>query len=108
LDILERRLYKGASEIDEVFGVVSSIVFGPSFDWNISSLAEDRMVMKITGCPLLEEANRKGRDLEELSKTCQTYCRSAVENLNPKCSQVYTRKMCSGDGYCENVISIRG
>jgi hypothetical protein len=31
-----------------------------------------------------------------------------VEKLNPKCNQKYTRKMCSGDGYCENVIYIRG
>ena len=108
MDILERRLYKGASEIDEVFGVVSSIVFGPNFDWNISSSAEDKMVMKITGCPLLVEAKVKGRDPEKLSEACQAYCRSAVENLNPKCTQMFTRKMCSGDGYCENVISIRG
>ena len=107
MEVLEERLYKGASEIDEVFGVVSSIVFGPSFDWEISDSAEDKLVMKITGCPLLKEAKGKGQDPEKLSEACQAYCRSAVENLNPRCNQVYTKRMCSGDGYCENVISIR-
>jgi len=106
VDVLERRLYKGASEIGEVFGVVSSIIFGPNFDWEISDSAEDRLVMKITGCPLLAEAEGAGRDPENLSEACQAYFRSAVENLNPKCSQMYTKRMCSGDGYCENVISI--
>ena len=99
MEVLEERLYKGASEIDEVFGVVSSIVFGPSFDWEISDSAEDKLVMKITGCPLLKEVKRKGRDLEELSKACQAYCRSAVENLNPKCTQRFSKMMCSGDDY---------
>ncbi|MGC9515032.1 hypothetical protein [Methanocrinis sp.] len=108
MQVLKERLYKGTSDLDEVFGVVSSVIFGPNFDWEISDSAEDKLVMKITGCPLLEEADRKGRDPEELSEACQAYCRSAVENLNPKCSQLYTKRMCSGDGYCENVISIRG
>jgi hypothetical protein len=106
MEVLERRLHKGASEIDNVFGVVSNIIFGPNFDWKISCSAEDKLVMKITGCPLLKEANRKGRDLEELSRACETYCKSAVENLNPKCTQRFSKMMCAGDDYCENVISI--
>jgi hypothetical protein len=107
MELLERRLYKGTSEIDEVFGVVSRIVFGPNFDWEISDSAEDKLVMKITGCPLLQEAIGKGRDLDKLSRACQDYCRSAVENLNPKCIQRYTKRMCSGDDYCENVVAIK-
>jgi hypothetical protein len=107
MELLERRLYKGTSEIDEVFGVVSRIVFGPNFDWEISDSAEDKLVMKITGCPLLQEAIGKGRDLDKLSRACQDYCRSAVENLNPICIQRYTKRMCSGDDYCENVVAIK-
>jgi len=106
MEPLERRLNKGTPEIEEVFGVVSSIVFGPNFNWDISDSAEDKLVMKITGCPLLQEAIANGRDLEKLSSVCQDYCRSAVENLNPKCTQRYTKRMCSGDDYCENVIAI--
>ncbi len=106
MDLLEKRLYRGTSEIDEVFGVVSRIVFGPNFDWEISDSAEDKLVMKITGCPLLQDVNGKRRDPERLSRACQDYCKSAVENLNPRCTARYTKRMCSGDDYCENVIAI--
>lgn len=107
MQVLESRIYKGRSEIDDVFGVVSSIIFGPNFDWDISNSAEDKLVMKITGCPLLNEAKGKGRDPGELSKACQVYCRSAVENLNPKYTQRYAKRMCTGHDYCENVIALR-
>jgi hypothetical protein len=106
VDALESRLYKGPSEIYEVFNVISGVIFGPNFDWEISDSAEDKLVMKITRCPLLKEASGKEQDTE-LSEACQSYCRSAVENLNPRCTQIYTKRMCSGDGYCENVIYIR-
>ena len=106
MDVLERRLYKGASEIDEVFGVVSSIIFGRNFDWEISESAKDELVMKITGCPLLNEAKNKERDIGGLSRACEIYCISVVENLNPKCTQRFTKRMCAGDDYCENVITI--
>ncbi len=107
MQVLEQRPFGGRSEIEEVFGVVSRIIFGPNFDWEISDSTDERLVMKITGCPLLKEAKGKGREPEELSKACQACCRSAVENLNPKYTQRYTKSMCSGDLYCENVIALR-
>ena len=107
VQVLESRHYKGRSEIDEVFGVVSKIIFGPNFGWEMSNSSEDKLVMKITRCPLLKDVKGKGRDPEELSETCQAYCRSAVENLNPKYTQRYAKRMCTGDNCCENVISIR-
>ncbi|KUK44520.1 MAG: hypothetical protein WCY97_05730 [Methanothrix sp.] len=106
MDALGRRYYKGTSEIYEVFNVISGVIFGPNFKWEISDSAEDKLVMMITRCPLLKEVRGK-EQYAELSEACQSYCRSAVENLNPRCTQIYTKRMCSGDGYCENVISIR-
>jgi hypothetical protein len=104
---METRLFKGGSEIDEIFCVVSKVIFGPNFDWEVSGSSEERLVMKITACPLLREAESTGRDFGELSRACSAYLRSAVENLNPRCTQRYATMMCTGDGCCENVIDIR-
>ena len=105
---VETKLFKGASEIDELFCMVSNVIFGPNFDWEVSSSSDERLVMKITRCPLLREAESSGRDLGELSRACSAYLRSAVENLNSRCTQRYGTMMCTGDGCCENVMTIRG
>ena len=104
MQVLEYHPPEKETEIDELFCVVSNVIFGPKFDWDILEDGDERMVMKVTGCPLLKKAQENGRDLKELSCVCQNYCRSAVENLNPGYTQWYAKKMCAGDPYCENVI----
>lgn len=105
---VEMRLFKGGSEIDELFCVVSKVIFGPNFDWEVSDSSDERLVMKITRCPLLREAEDAGLEFGELSRACSAYLRSAVENLNPRYTQRYGTMMCTGDGCCENVMTIRG
>ena len=104
MQILEYQAPEKKTDIDELFCVVSNVIFGPKFEWNLSEDGEEKMVMKVTDCPLLRNAEESGRDLKELSEVCQNYCKSAVENLNSGYSQRYAKKMCEGDPYCENVI----
>ena len=97
----------GDSEAGEVFCVVSNVIYGPNVSWVVSGSSDGEVVMKITGCPLLKEAMEIGADYGGLAGTCQEYVRSAVENLNPRCTSRYTKCMCSGDDCCENVIGAR-
>jgi hypothetical protein len=38
---------------------------------------------------------------------CQTYHKSAIENLNPGFTHQFNKSMCGGDAYCEMVIERR-
>jgi len=93
-----------AGELVETLEVISNVIFGPEFDLEILEQEEDKVVMKITSCPMLNRARKLGRDEVALSHACQSYCRSVVESLKEGQTYRYTKRMCAGDPYCENVI----
>lgn len=93
-----------AGELVETLEVISNVIFGPEFDLEVLEQEDDRMVMKITSCPMLDRARKLGRDEVALSHACQSYCRSVVESLKEGQTYRYTKRMCAGDPYCENVI----
>jgi len=98
---------KNISDVEEVFGIVSKIIFGSRFDLEILDQAEDRVVLKVNECPLFNKARDEKRDLEKLSTTCHDYCKSVVEKLNPMCTQRFAKSMCCGDIHCESVIELK-
>jgi len=98
-----------AREINQTFGIIGTILYGPeSFKRETTEEGDDRTVEKVTQCSNLNMAVEMGLDPQIVVQTaCQTYCKSAIENLNPGFTQQYNKRMCSGDPYCESVIERR-
>ena len=97
-----------AREIDETFGIIGTILYGPEFKAETIEEGDDRTVGKVNQCPMLNRAVEMGLDPKIVALTaCQTFSRSAIENLNPGFTQQVNKRMCNGDPYCEMVIESR-
>jgi len=73
-----------AIEVNEAFGVIGTILFGPEFKFGIVEETKDRVVGKVIECPILNRAREMGLDPETVAlKACMTFDKSAVENLKP-------------------------
>ena len=97
-----------AREISETFGIIMTILIGPEVKTETIEEGDDRTVGKVTQCPTLNRAMEMGFDPKIVALTaCQTYGKSAIENLNPGFTQHLNKSMCSGDPYCEMVIERR-
>ncbi len=97
-----------AREVYETFGVIATILYGPELEGETTQEGDDRTVGKTTQCPLLNRVVEMGLDPQVVVLTgCQTYHKSAVENLNPGFTHQFNKRMCSGDPYCEMVIERR-
>ena len=94
-----------AIEINEAFGVIGTILFGPEFKFGIVEETKDRVVGKVIECPILNRAREMGLDPETVAlKACMTFDKSSVENLNPEYTHRLNANMCSGSRYCEMII----
>src|SRR3990172_5296074 len=60
-----------AIEINEAFGVIGTILFGPEFKFGIVEETKDRVVEKVIECPMLKRAREMGLDPEIVAlKAC--------------------------------------
>jgi hypothetical protein len=97
-----------AVEIESTLDIISTIILGPELRGEISEADEERVIGKITGCPMLNAHRNIG--IEPTSGTpahCQAFCQSAAESLNPQYTMRYTKRMCTGDPHCEYVIELK-
>jgi hypothetical protein len=95
-----------AIELDNALSIISGILYGPEFKWDVIEEGEDRAVDRIIGCPFLNRASEMGIEPKDGFGSCQAYTRSIVENLNPKYTQRFESGMCLGDSYCENIVEL--
>jgi hypothetical protein len=97
-----------AREINETFGAIMTILYGPELKGETTEEGDNRTVGKVTQCPMLNRAVEMELDPKIVVLTaCQTYGKSAIENLNQGFTQQVNKRMCSGDPYCEMVIERR-
>ncbi|PXF61755.1 MAG: hypothetical protein C4B59_02570 [Candidatus Methanogaster sp.] len=97
-----------ARDLDDAQNVLTTILYGPEFEFGNVEGTGDRAVGKATGCAVLNRALEMGLDPKICLEACQTFCKSTIENLNPKYTTRSIRNMCAGDPYCEMVIELRG
>jgi len=89
--------------------ILLTILYGPECKVGMVEGTEDRAVVKVTGCAVLNQALDMGLDPKVVClAACRTEGESVIENLNPKYTQRFTRNMCAGDPYCEIVIELKG
>ena len=96
-----------AKEVDETWGVLSQILYGPEITWETQEEGKDRAVDRITGCPFLNRTGKWALIRRVSSIACQAYSRSAVESLNPKYTQRFESAMCQGAPYCESIVELK-
>jgi hypothetical protein len=98
-----------ARDLDDTEAVLLMILYGPGFEFENVEETEDRVVSKITGCAVLNQAKEMGLDPKVVClAACQTIGKSTIENLNPKYTMRFDKTMCAGDPYCETVIELKG
>ena len=98
-----------AMDLGDAQSVLTTILYGPEFVFGNVEGTEDRAVGTVTGCAVLNRTNEMGLDPKVVCLgACQTFCKSTIENLNPKYTQRFTSAMCAGDPYCEMVIELKG
>jgi hypothetical protein len=96
-----------AKEVDDTWGILSLVLYGPEIKWETVEGGENRAVDMITGCPFLNRAKEMGLEPKDLFGGCQAYNRSMVENLNPKYTQRFASGMCRGAPYCESIVELK-
>ncbi len=97
-----------AAEIVQTLGTVSVTLFGSEFETPFIEGFDREAVIRLTACPMLSTARRKGIEAEKAGRTCTAYVTSVVECLNPRYTITTTQRMCMGDDFCEMIIAARG
>jgi len=97
-----------AAEIDSTLDIISAIILGPELMGEIVEADERRVIGKITGCTMLNAHRNIGYGSTAGTPAhCQTFCQSSVESLNPRYTMRFTKRMCTGDPYCEYAIELK-
>lgn len=95
-----------AIEVDDAFGIAVMIVQGKS-EWDEVEKTEDKIVNRITSCPILNVHKEMNIPIITMPDLCETYSSCGVQSLNPDYTIKYTKKMCTGDNCCEYAIELK-
>jgi len=96
-----------AVEIESTLNIISTIILGPELRGEILEANEERIIGKMTGCPMLNAHRNIGHEPIGTHAHCQAFCQNSVESLNPRYTMRYTKRMCTGDPHCEYVIELK-
>jgi hypothetical protein len=80
------------------------VFFGPGFRQRMIEGSKDQAIVRLTGCPIRENARMMGMDADEAALLCRSFNTSAIEQLNPAFSLRVSRAMCAGHQFCEMII----
>ncbi len=91
-------------EINAAFGIIATILLGPELKGDVVEANERGVIAKMTSCPMLNAHRDVGTPTTISSSHCQAYSQNSVESLNPHYTLSYSKRMCTGDPYCEYII----
>ena len=98
-----QQCYRNGKRLD----IISTIILGPELKGETLEADEERVVQKMTGCPMLNAHRNIGNAPIGTPAHCQAFCQNSVESLNPRYTLRYTKRMCTGDPHCEYVIELK-
>jgi hypothetical protein len=96
-----------AKEVDDAWGIIGNVLFGPEITWDVIEEDENKRITRITGCSIFNRAKEMGSNPRDCFEDCQAYNRSVVENLNPKYTQRFESGMCLGASFCKSVVELK-
>lgn len=95
-----------AREVDDAFGFIGMTLWG-KMDYETLESTNDKVVQRITSCPNLNTHEEMNAPIISMPHLCQVYSSNAVEELNPKYTQNFSKQMCAGDEYCKYTIELK-
>ena len=97
---------KNAIDVNNTLKIVGTIIMGKR-EHTIQDAATELVIDHFTTCPNFNAHAEMYIPVISMPDLCQAYCTSAVESLNPKYTQMFTKRMCAGDDYCESIIGLK-
>ena len=97
---------ENAVEVNNALETVRTIIMG-KWEHEVQDAASELVIDHFTTCPNFNAHNEMYIPVISMPDICQSYCTSAVESLNPKYTQMFTKRMCAGDDYCESIVGLK-
>ena len=97
---------ENAIDVNNALKIVGTIIMGKS-EYETQDAASELVIDHCTGCPNFNVHAEMYIPVVSMPDLCQAYCTSAVESLNPRYTQMFTKRMCTGDDYCESIIGLK-
>jgi hypothetical protein len=97
---------ENAIDVNNALKIVGMIIMGKR-EYEIQDAASELVINHFTTCPNFNAHAEIYVPVISMPDLCQAYCTSAVESLNPKYTQMFTKRMCAGDDYCESIIGLK-
>ncbi len=104
-DILRLPL-ENAVDVNNALNIVGTIIMGKRKN-EIQDAARELVIDRFTKCPNFNANAEIYTPVISMPDLCQAYCTSAVESFNPRYTQMFTKRMCAGDDYCESIIGLK-
>jgi hypothetical protein len=93
-----------ASELAKALRLITVLLFGPEFRYEVLEITEDRATLITRTCPFLGSTREYGGTPGNLFPKCLALSVAVVETLNPKYTARFVRSLCMGDRTCEMTI----
>lgn len=90
-----------AAEVARALRIITVLLFGPEFRYEVLEISEDRATLITRTCPFLGGAREYGGTAKNLFPKCLAYSVAVVETLNPRFTARFVRSLCMGDRTCE-------
>jgi hypothetical protein len=93
-----------ASELAKTLRLITALIFGPEFRYEVLEISEDRATLITKTCPFLGSTHEYGGKPGNLFPKCLAFSVAVVESLNPRFTARFVRSLCMGDRTCEMTI----
>jgi hypothetical protein len=93
-----------AAELARSLRLLTVLMFGPEFRYEVLEISEDRATLITKTCPFLGATGEYGGTPGNLFPKCLAFSVAVVETLNPKFTARFVRSLCLADRTCEMSI----
>nr|WP_320160925.1 hypothetical protein [uncultured Methanoregula sp.] len=90
-----------AEDLAETLRTVMIILFGPGFRSESIRVSEDRAVIVVKRCPLIDTGTALGTGGSRTFNKCMALTLTTIPHLNKNYTARFVRTMCDGDRQCE-------
>lgn len=90
-----------AAEVARALRLVTVLLFGPEFRYEVLEISDDRATLITKSCPFLMGTHEYGGTPKHLFPRCLAFSIAVVETLNPRFTARFVRSLCMADRTCE-------
>jgi hypothetical protein len=90
-----------AAELARTLRLITVLIFGPEFRYEVLEISEDRATLITKTCPFVGSTHEYGGTPGHLFPKCLAFSVAVVETLNPRFTARFVRSLCMADRTCE-------